>query len=313
VNRELIARLHDANPVPELPAVEPVERLRRTLEQEPPLAARSPRERPGRSIVRLAVSAAALALVAVGAGVMIVSGSSGPGVNVAAAAFAAVSPPNGIIEAEFVQRVPHGKLSFLLPQREWIEPSTGRRRERNVTPARVHGKHLVMEQATSPGWIELWDSAESEADTIFRIRDAPGARSAPGGPQQPAEIRAPGSAEAGLALYRRLFQERSIRLVGRERHDGRELWKLESYVAFAQANRKARLTPLIAIVVLVDPRTFLPVVERQLNLMRPGHPVMVETVLVRSRHLSASPAREAQLTLTAVHPRAHVVEHASHH
>jgi hypothetical protein len=41
------------------------------------------------------------------------------------------------------------------------------------------------------------------------------------------------------------------------------------------------------LIVLVDPKTFLPVSERQVDVALPGHPTTVESNLINYRRLSA--------------------------
>ena len=86
----------------------------------------------------------------------------------------------------------------------------------------------------------------------------------------PRRAAGPDRTPAGIATYRRLYRDGTIRLVGRERRDGRLLWKLEGDVAFAFHSFHAKPVPIMAVVVLVDPRTYLPVVQRTVSLL-PGH------------------------------------------
>lgn len=112
----------------------------------------------------------------------------------------------------------------------------------------------------------------------------------------------------GLSLYRRLYREGVIRLVGPVRMGGRLLWKLEGVVGWASTNiRAGRLHPIQGLVVLVDPTTFHPVVEQQVNLALPGHPVIVESQLVGYRRLPRNATSEALLQISAQRPGLRVI------
>ncbi len=269
-----------ANPVAKLPPVAPVESLT-CLRESPPAGAQSRRRRSR----RLAAGAAAVAGVLAGSlGLVLSTGSSGPGVNVAAAAYAATSAGDGVIEAEFAIR------SFLpaaaqpaLRHREWLDAATGRRREQTIGP----GEKVQTELALSPGWTEIWSTGPTAAGTIFRFKD---------------QTRAEKTLKPnGLEFYRQLYQGGAIKLVGRQALDGRLLWKLEGDVGFTQWRRGARLQPVFGEVILVDPITYLPVIERQVDLTRAGHPAILETRLVHYRRVPAGPDSEALVLLSAAH------------
>jgi hypothetical protein len=324
--KDAIAVLAAANPVPDLPAVEPAERLRRLIEAEDRSAAPgAPRRRTSKASIVRAMTAAVAALAAVTAGMLLADGSSAPGVNIAAAAYAATSSGSGVLEARFVEHMllpgrravgSHYQREVTFHYREWIDASREMRREQRALPAIIsRPRHVVDELASSPGWIETWSS--TGLNEIHRIsyhairvplaipRLAPGNLAAP--------------APAGIATFRRLYLERGLEFIGRERWHGRLLWKLESDVAFVRRSAHAKLVPIMALVVLVDPHTYLPVVQRQLELgLRdhlelglPGHryarTIQTESDLVGYRRLPGSATSEALLKLSAQHPRAHVV------
>jgi hypothetical protein len=294
-----LALLAAANPVPELPAAEPPERLRRLIEAEGHAVGGARRHAPSGRMVRTTAVAVA-AMLAATVGLLLSNGTSSPGLNIAAAAYAATSSGSGVLEARFVDRMflPRGRV-VASQRREWIDASTGMRRERRTLSALI-GRHpqVVYELASSPDWIETWSSAAGERNVIQRIRYP---RAAPGGAAQ---------VPAGIATYRRLYRERSIRLTGRERRDGRLLWKLEGDVAFAFHSFHAKPVPILAVVVLVDPRTYLPVVQRTVGLL-PGHrrQVQTESELLGYRRLPGDAASEDLLKLSVQHPRARVLTH----
>lgn len=290
-------RLAAADPVTERPAVESPERLRHLIEDgTQPMNAGAGRDGRARVGKRVVVGAL-LAIGASAAGVLLVSGSSGPGVNVAAAAYAATSPQSGVIEAVFIVRILRGsQAGGTLHQREWNDAKAGLRRELDSTtgPYGDTGETHVLESVTAPGRSESW-SGGSEANVVQRKRTPRGTKV--------------GLAFGGIALYgvegiefyRQLYRLGGMRLAGHERHDGRLLWKLESHPAGPGRDVHTRL------IVLVDPKTFLPVSERQLDIALPGRPTIVESNLLSYRHLTRSESEGKLFDLAAQHPGARVV------
>lgn len=292
-----LALLAAINPVPELPTTEPPERLCRLIEAEGQAAGRTQRHTPTGKMVRT-MAAALAAMLAAAVGLLLSNGASGPGLNIAAAAYAATSSGSGVLEARFLDSMflSHGRI-VASHHREWIDASTGMRRERRTLSALIsRHPHVVYELASSPDWIETWSSAAGERNVIQRIRY----RGVSGG--------GAAQAPAGIATYRRLYRERSIRLAGHERQAGRLLWKLEGDIAFAFHSFHAKPVPIMAVVVLVDPRTYLPVIQRTVSLL-PGHrrQVQTESDLLGYRRLPGDAASEALLKLSVQHPRARVV------
>ena len=327
-----MARLAAANPVPDLPAVETPERLRRLIEDGAPESSLGVRRRRASGRVRRAALIALMAGCATLAGVLLTAGSSGPGVNVAAAAYAATSPQPGIVEAVFVARSYQGGRLATLRQQEWIDAATGRRRELNTLDAA--GVHQVSDWMFAPGLLEEWHGG-SQPGTL-RVERIPPEQRIPRGPQGRAITIDALHAEdvlrvehalsderihlafegislfdgiESIELFRDLYRKGWIKLVGRERRGTELLWKLESNAirpirrpTGAGADSHTRL------IVLVNPKTFLPVAERQVNVSVPGHPrVLVESNLVRYRRLPDDGAGQALFNLSAQHPRARVL------
>ncbi len=306
---DTLTLLAAANPVPELPAVEPPERLRRLIEAEDYAVGGARRHTPARRLMR-PLAAAGAAMIAAAIGLLLSNGASSPGLNIAAAAYAATSSGSGVLEARFVDRMflPHGRV-VTSHYREWIDASTGSRRERRTLSALIRRRPPMLseyELAQTPEWIETWSSSPGERNVINRIR-YPAGRT-PAGEQQPAPREAAAQTPEGVATYRRLYRGGAIRLVGREHRDGRLLWKLEGDVGFATSAAHAKLVPFLALVVLVDPRTYLPVAQRMVNLL-PGYrrQVQSESELLGYRRLPSGAASETLLKLSARHPRARVV------
>ena len=117
----------------------------------------------------------------------------------------------------------------------------------------------------------------------------------------------------GIDLFRHLYRMGWMRLVGRVQHGSARLWKLESRPLgrSGETVRSGRLTDVrerTRLVVLVDPSSFLPVAEMQLDVSDPAHPhVVVESRLVSYRHLPADAATSLLFELPAQHPRARVI------
>jgi hypothetical protein len=304
MSNHTIARLAAANPVPDPPPVEPAERLHRLIEAEGHATGGARRRTPAHRRMR-PLAAVGAAMLAAAVGLLLSDGASSPGLNIAAAAYAATSSGGGVLEARFVDRMflAHGRVATS-HHREWIDASTGMRRERRTLPALIsRHPHLVYEMASSPGWIEAWSNAAGQANVIYRVRYR--ARPALAGAPQPVSDSGATQEPAGIETYRRLYRDGAIKLVGRERRDGRLLWKLEGVVGFARTSARAKLVPLLALVVLVDPRTYLPVVQRAVNLLT-GHrrQVQEESELLGYRRLPGGAASEALLKLAAQHPHA---------
>jgi hypothetical protein len=306
---EAMTRLAAANPVIDPPVVESPERLRRLIEDGAAtleLGERRDRSSPigmGSRSPSRALVAIPICLAASVAAIVLSSGSSGPGVNVAAAAYAATSPKPGIVEATFITRIEHGiQAGSTLRQQEWNDAGLGLRRER-LTFVEVLGQkretHL-SESASAPGRRETWSGGRLERSTIVR-RKVPRdltIRMAFGG------ITLEGV--EGIALYRTLYRNGLMRLVGRERRDGRSLWKLESRPASYDANGR-RVAIHTRLVVLVDPKTFLPIVERQIDVALRGHPTLLESDLISYRRLAPSEGHGMLFDLAAQHPGARVL------
>jgi hypothetical protein len=281
-----LALLAAANPVPEPPAVAPIERLTCLTETPPaPLARHS---KPSRRIA--VAAAAAVGLGAVATTLTLSGGSSGPGVDVAAAAYAATSPVNSVIEAEFmVRRSLPGFAQSPIRHREWLDATTGQRREQTLA---ANGS-VASEVLTSPGRTEIWEPRPRGAGIVLRFKNQTPASE----PVKP----------DGLGLYRRLYQGGSVRVVGREKLDGRRVWKLEGNIGYTRRSLQGPLRPVFGEVVLVDPTTYLPVVERQVDLTRTGHPTMLETRLIGYRRVPRGPSSDALAPLSTSHRGARVL------
>jgi hypothetical protein len=298
-----MARLAAANPVPDPPAVEPAERLRRLIEDDmPPIDLGDRRD--GRSrIRRRAFAGVVVAVGASAAGVLLTAGSSGPGVNVAAAAYAATAPQSGIVEAVFMVHIFRGsQAGGTLRQREWNDAAAGLRREMDTTtgPFGDTGETHVLESVSAPRRWESW-SAGSEANVVTRVKVSRAARMnmAFGGISL--------TGVEGISFFRQLYRLGGMVLVGREHHEGRLLWKLESR-PFSDANgRMLAVATHTRLIVLVDPKTFLPVTERQIDTALPGHPTVVESNLLSYGRYAGTESEGKLFDLAAQHPGARVL------
>jgi hypothetical protein len=306
---DAITRLAAANPVLDSPALESPERLRRLIEDDAPTIGLdqrhpSPSKTDRSRIRRRALVAIPICLAASVAGVVLSSGSSGPGVNVAAAAYAATSPQPGIVEAVFFARVFRGsQAGSTLRQREWRDTQTGQRRMQNSTtgPYGDTRETHTLEMVFAPKRWETW-SAGSEANVITLVT---------GHIDMKIDMQFNGIALDGLEginLYRQLYRLGGMKLVGRERHEGRLLWKLESR-SIGHSRADGRVLAIQAthmrLVVLVNPNTFLPVSERQVDVALPGRPTIVESNLISYRNIGGEPVNKL-FDLAAQHPSARV-------
>jgi len=239
-----------------------------------------------------------LAVAAIAATLFFTVSSTRPDVNIAAAAYAATSPQQGATEAVWFTRILTGsQRGQTLRQREWIDPAAGRRREQSVVSDFGAGSAVsqVDELATAPGFQESWEGT-GQPDVVERMRVHSDYKSTPafGG------ITLAGL--EGVKLYRQLYRTGAIRLVGHERHYGRNLWKLESHpVSSLEREIHTRL------IVLVDPHSFLPLSERQIDIALPGHPTVVESNLLSFRHLQSEEVKKTLFELAPQHPHAHLV------
>jgi hypothetical protein len=307
---DAMTRLAAVNPVLDPPAVESPERLRCLVEDDAlalDLGA-GPGERSRRvsrdsRTRRRALVAIALCAGASAISVLLGSGSTGPGVNVAAAAYAATSPRAGIVEALFLTRIFRGsEAGGTLRERQWLDSAKGLRREQYSTTGPdgdTHETH-VLEFVSAPGRLESW-SAGREANVVDRVRSrgASGVSVAFGDTYL--------SGIEGIDLYRQFYRRGLMGLVGRERHQGRVLWKLESRPSgYADANGHFFRVPAhTKLIVLVDPKTSLPVAERQIDTALPGRPTLVESDLLSYRHYVGE-SEGSLFDLAAQHPDARV-------
>ncbi len=308
---DTMTRLAAANPVLDPPAVESPERLRRLIacprtgEDGAPMPDIGER-RDGYSSMskgswmrRRALVVVPICVAASVAGVMLSSGSSGPGVNVAAAAYAATSPQPGIVEAVFVTHIERGiQAGSILLQREWDDAGRGLRRER-VTFTEAHdGKREthVSESASAPGRRETWYHGRLEVSKVAREN----ALSDLNLRMAFDEVTLDGV--EGIALYRALYRRGLMRLVGHERRYGHSLWKLESRPSsYGGANGRS-IAIRTRLVVLVAPKTFLPIVERLIYAALPGHPTALESDLLSYRRLPSGQSVTNLLSVAAQHP-----------
>lgn len=243
------------------------------------------------------LAAAAFAAVAV-----LIAGSSGSGLNVAAAAYAATTPKPGIVEYLSIVHVYRGvNAGSTLRQQEWIEASGDRRRELDTItgPSGQSQSTRVSDWSFSQPTFERWES-NSEPNVVVSVARAP----SPYYPDHPGfEIGAITlDGVEGIKLYRQLYRDGQVRMVGRERRGGRLLWKLESHPEQRGIDDHTRL------IVLVDPHTFLPVFERQVDITLPGHPAIVESELLSYRAVARAAAGASVFNLAAQHPGTHVVK-----
>lgn len=277
---DVMRRLAAANPITDLPEVAPVQSL----------GALSEPARPAHRTDGWRWATAVAVLLAVAAGGLtfaLSDGGSGPGVDVAAAAYAATRHGAGVVEASYLTRLPASPQAEPLRHIEWLQPSTGARRVRTIG---THGQ-VLSELQTALGSIEAWEPGRGSAGRMLIVRAA-----AREGEQAPV---------GGLALYQRIYRARTLRLRGRETFRGHAVWKLSGISGWiARSAHGSHPQPAFEEVVLVDATNYLPLVERQVSLQQPGHPVLLESTLTGYRWLGAS---TSITRLSAQHPRAALV------
>jgi hypothetical protein len=277
-----MSRLRAANPVTEAPAVAPASEMLDRVQAERPAAPSRGAKKPRRFLAGALVAGA----VAVGA-VLLSLGASGPAPNIAAAAFAATSPEAGVLHAVFETRGASGGRA-VFRQEQWIDQATGKEREL------VTFGSQTTERITGSEFAESWSS--EAPDTIYTERR----------PTSKFAFAFDGLTLSGLngvALFRQLYRSGRIKLVGRARHAGQSLWRLESNgLGFGKRTRR--------LVLLLDPHTFLPTVQAIEDISNPKHPRIVsESRLVSYGHLAGRIARN--LDVRARHPNARVLPPSS--
>jgi hypothetical protein len=313
---DVMARLARANPVPAPPAVDAPESLRRLIEDDRSSVPGAESSRRSRARERALVGIASTACVCVAA-VLLLAGSSGSGSNVLAAVYAAAAPKAGIVEAVTLTRTfggpGHDSVARL---REWTDASTASRRGLTIfTGSRFRSGAAQIDVVYKPRELEAWgndrgfrllpQSTNREPNIVHRIRWS--------GAFHPNDEHL-GFLGGGILvgaewarLFRTLYTKGQMRVVGRERHSGRLLWKLEASPARAEARAREDHTQFV---VLVDPHTFLPVYTRLVNLALPGHPTVSESELISYRTLASNNVDEKLFDLALQHPQAQVVSQA---
>lgn len=205
------------------------------------------------------------------------------------------------MEAVLLTRISRGnQAGGALRQREWLDSAKGLRREQDSTTGPYGDTHEthVFESVSAPRRWESWSSG-SEANMVTRVKVSREARMnvAFGGISL--------TGVEGIALFRQLYRRGGMVLVGRERHEGRLLWKLESRLGDANG-RKLAVATHTRLIVLVDPKTFLPVTERQIDIALPGHPTVVESNLLSYGRYAGTEPEAGLFDLSSQHPSARV-------
>jgi hypothetical protein len=322
MSADAMSRLAAADPVTGTPSVEPPERLRRLIEDDAPtpMPGIESYERPGghgrRAVAGVLFSGLTSAVVLLFGG-----GSSDRDLNVAAEAYAATSPQPGIVEAVFLARsFREGKLATLR-QQEWLDATTGQRRELNTLdePNGRRPFHQVTDWAFSRRLVEEWSLSPQRS--LLRLKHLPASarlrevvliQHTLANLKVHLAFRGIGmDGLEGIEMFRSLYRTGQMKLVGRARHGARELWRLESrvIVKHVRSGEPSTGESHTRLVLLVDPKTFLPVTEMQIDEGERGHPrVLVESNLLRYRQLAAGGPGLEIFDLVAQHPGARVID-----
>jgi hypothetical protein len=288
-SKRLMAGLAAANPVSEPPTVPTAARIRETWPHEGTQAAEpaAGRTQTRRNLLPLAGSLAAALTVAA---VVLLVGASRPQINVLASAYAATSPAPGIIEAVFQSTTRVDGRDETFRQQEWVDATTHQVRELNTKTTATTGSE-VNDRVSNPGVVESWSNAY-EPGVVRRELTTYTPRSTAwgfGGLQL--------EALGGTALFRDLYRAGQVRLVGRVVLNGKQLWKLRS------ASTTVDGRPHTELIVLLDPRTFLPTRQSLLNVSEPRRPeVLTTSQLISYRQLHAAASGNTIFNLTAQHP-----------
>ncbi len=270
-NSDALDRLRAADPVPEMPPVSPVVEIVCRLPQPP-----SDRHRPRR---RAATLLGGAALLAVAISFLVISTGSPP-TNVVSAAYAAVARNDGVVYAVFDTHAAGSKAA--IRQEQWVDAA--HHAEREVV---LFGKH-VTERVAIGNRGESWSN------------DAPGRVIVESGTNAHLGIAFGGLSLYGLGgveLFRQLYRAHRVVLTGHERRSNQTLWRLET-TGDQFAGTKARL------VVLVSPKSYLPVVQSVEDLSDPEHAkVLSESRVLRYEHRDGT-LLERALNLRLRHPTA---------
>ncbi len=306
MSKDTMTRLARANPVESPPSVRPFAYPDgEAHEQRTVLLARPAHPRHARRHGALALAAVAGAAAI---SLVLALGSSRSPVDVLAAVYAATAPRGGIVESVTIVRDNPGSSHQSTERlREWMQAPAGRLRA-VMSMSRSRGDASV-DVVYSPRTWEIWRAGATDGslpfgrvahDTIQRVQWT-------GSGPLPQERLGVGGGLVGeqwAQTFHTLYLKRQFRVAGKVSHRGRSLWKLEETPTHARARAREDQTRYY---VLVDPKSFLPVYTRLIDLARPGDPTLSEVELIGLRTLPASPANEKLFDLALQHPGTRVV------
>jgi hypothetical protein len=202
--------------------------------------------------------------------------------DVAAAAYAAAAMNSGVVYASFDTHAARSQAT--VHQEQWVDASE--HSEREVT---MFGSHR-SERVSVAGRTESW-SSDRPGTIILEPRGNPQLGVAFGGLSL--------YGLRSVALYRELYHAHRIVLAGHTRRFGQDLWRLQTK-GTSFAGTKARL------VVLVSPKTFLPVLQSVEDLKDTAHPTPLSESHVTSYQHRAGHLPAQSLSLRLKHPGARV-------
>ena len=299
MSKDTMKRLARANPVKVPPSVPSFARPDGEARERPP--ARGHARRNG------ALALAAMAGAAV-ISVVLASSSSRSPVDVLAAVYAATAPRGGIVESTTIIRSNLGPGHRSTERlHEWVQASAGRQRA-VMSMSNSHG-HANIDVVYLPRTWEIWRAGTTDSslpfsrvarNTILRVQwTGSGGRA-----QEHLGVRSGLVGEQWTQTFHTLYLKHQFRVAGKVRHRGQMLWKLEATPARARVRAREDQTSYY---VLVDPRSFLPVYTRLIDLARPSDPTLSEVELVSLHTLPVTATNERLFDLTLQHPGTRVV------
>lgn len=227
--------------------------------------------------------------------------------DVLASAYAATAPRGEVVEAVVVARRLHGAAPSELHERAWLDGATGQTREVDIA-RNSHGALQIRDAVLSATEAQEWRLPQAPGEIrVERFRrgstEAELARVQMRLRGLEPEVSYGGFAMngiEGLQGLRELLRHRAVRLDGMLTIDGRRLWKLvgPAFPTGQDGSSGGRL------IVLVDPRSFLPLIERRIAA---DGTILDELRLQSFRRLPATAATARIFQLTLQHPHAREV------
>jgi hypothetical protein len=202
-------------------------------------------------------------------------------------------PTGGVLEARlYMHSRINGHRAASLAWREWVDAAHSRRRLQMSfgDPPSADAWAVASEDLTRAGVYEHWTSGP-EGGVVTRSY---------GRPIPVFGVEASLARKASLEDYRRLYRNGRLRLVGRVRWRGRSLLELAPRRQSRSTREQIRGHELV----LVDPRTLLPLLWRETFPHTLAAGMIVETEALSYREIPGPRAGPRLFDLAALHPAA---------